>query len=104
MSTMRDSGASFRRRISKGVDTPRSTADVISRASTVAVLEAHGPEADRVSRYGLYCSAAPPSTAESVEAARRHGGHRLDLLVRGGACVIINRAAFMAPHDRAPIL
>jgi CMP-N-acetylneuraminate monooxygenase len=64
-----------------------STSGAISRASTVAeVLEAHGPEADRIlRRYGLYCNGCQHSTAESIEAAaRQHGvdAHRTELLVR----------------------
>jgi CMP-N-acetylneuraminate monooxygenase len=71
----------------KAVNTPMSTPGAISRASTVAeVLEAHGPEADRIfRRYGLYCSGCQHSTAESIEAAaRQHGvdAHRIELLVR----------------------
>jgi CMP-N-acetylneuraminate monooxygenase len=71
----------------KGVETPRPASGAITRASTVAeVLEAHGPDADRVlRRYGLYCSGCHHSTAESIEAAaRQHGvdAHRLELMVR----------------------
>ena len=70
----------------KPVNTETSTPGAISRASTVAeVLEAHGPEADRIfRRYGLYCSGCHHSTAESIEAAARQHGvdtHRLELLV-----------------------
>jgi CMP-N-acetylneuraminate monooxygenase len=71
----------------KGFDTRRAASGVVTRASTVAeVLEAHGPDADRVlRRYGLYCSGCQHSTAESIEAAaRQHGvdAHRLELMVR----------------------
>ena len=71
----------------KAVNAPMLAAGPISCASTVAeVLEALGPEADRVlRRYGLYCSGCHHSTAESIEAAaRQHGvdAHRIELLVR----------------------
>jgi hybrid cluster-associated redox disulfide protein len=66
---------------------PSSTDAAVTHRSTIAeVLEAYGPDADRVlRRYGLYCSGCHHSTAESIEAAARQHGvdpHRTDLLVR----------------------
>jgi hybrid cluster-associated redox disulfide protein len=71
----------------KPVSMPMPASGAIGRTSIVAeVLEAYGPEADRVfRRHGLYCLGCHHSTAESIEsAARQHGvnAHGLDLLLR----------------------
>lgn len=70
----------------QGGRTP-SAAAAINAGSTIAeVLEAHGPDADRIfRRYGLFCLGCDHSTAESIEmGARNHGVNprRVEQLLR----------------------